>query len=306
MSNAVRIIKSVVHRLGQRSARFINPAVVASALACFYAALIIANPNDPRLLADRYAQFPPHALPVPSVVSWPFEYLWMIAKPWFDSWIAFGSGHSGLHTSIASLGFLAAGAGLVVFANFLIWSRQGASNRDARVAVWVWLVSLLLNFFDLLHVAVLPETWDGTVLLGVVTFGGALRAAEVIASVYLLCCWRVLRNNRVQPHFFGPFAKIMNTVRRGLTYRGAVAVVVWPFAVSLAQPMLSRAGHLSGDADIATVIIEGGLLLLLLWTLFLGGIWRHLLAVAALVEQIIGMQPLIGQTSEPPSSPERY
>jgi len=306
VSNAVRIFKSVVLRLGQRSARFINSAVVASALACLYVALVIANPNDPRLLADRYAQFPPHALPIPSVVSWPLEYFWMIAKPWFDSWTAFGSGHRGLHTSIASLGFLAAGAGLVVFANFLIWSRQGASNRDARVAVWVWFVSLGLNFFDLFRVASLLETWDGTVLLGVVTFGEALRAAEVIASVYLLCCWRVLHNNRVQPHLFGPFAKIMNTVRRGLTYRGAVAVVVWPFAVSLAQPMLGRAGHLTGDADVVTVIVEGALLVLLLWTLFFGGILKHLLSVVSLGEQIIGMQPLIGQTSEPPSSPERY
>ncbi len=210
-----------------------------------------------------------------------------------------------MHASPASPALLVAGVALVVFTNYLIWARQGAGNRDARIAVCVWFISLGLNFFDLVRVAVLPETWDARILIEGVTFGEVLRAAETFASVYLLCCWLVLHNNRVQPHLFGPFARIMNPVRRGLTVRGAVAVTVLPLVIFLAQPLLTRAAHVSGNADAATIILEGANLLLLVWSLFLHGMWRHLRSVAALGEKIIAMQPLIGQTGEPPPSPER-
>jgi hypothetical protein len=289
--------------LMQRAAGWI---AVLAALVCFYESLSFVNTHGVGDLADRYMRFPPYALPAPSVVAWPLEYLWMLAKPWVTAWMTSGARHGSEHYPTGALVLFALGVGLVLAANVVMWARQDYSNGDARIAVWVWLISLSLNLFDLLRMVALPETWDRINLINGISCGEALRAAEMIASVYLLSSWMVLNNNRVRPDLFGPFAKIMNKVRRGLTWRGAIAAMLFPFIIALAMPILQRAAHPSDNTDVLTVIVEAALFLLVLWMLFLGGMWRLVRATASLGAQIIKTLPPIGRTNEPPPSPDRY
>ncbi len=273
------------------SGRAIQWAGVPAALGCFYAALVHASPVGAHDLAARYLALQGTKLPefIPAVVGWPLVYVWTIGK----------AAHDDGTRAIIPLALTVVGLLLVTLSYWLNWALQTYKNSPAIWAVRLWAVSLALSAFDLYRVVALPPAWDSAEIIAGLTRGDVLRALEITAAVYLVSLGMVVSNNRVRPDLFGPWSKIATTVRRGLIYRATIGAIVLPLVIEFIQPMIARIGHPKDNVDLTAALIEGAVVLLILWGMFLGGMWLHVQTVMALIGQFIKMQSPIAETINP-------
>jgi hypothetical protein len=273
------------------SGRALQWAGVPAALGCFYVALLHASPTGAHDIAGRYIVLRGSELPefIPAVVGWPVVYVWTIGN----------AAHDGGARGIGALTWAGAGLLLVAICYWLNWALQTPKNLPAIWAVRLWGVSLGLSAFDLYRVLALPQAWDSAQVFAGLSRGDVLRALEIGAAVYLVSLGMVVSNNRVRPDLFGPWSKIATTVRRGLIYRATIGAIVLPLVIEFVQPMIARIGHPKDNVDLTAALIEGAVVLLILWGMFLGGMWLHVQTVMALIGQFIKMQSPIAEPINP-------
>jgi hypothetical protein len=232
---------------------------------------------------------------IPAVVTWPLQAAYAVGRP--------AALHSGPQGSL--LIWLGSGAALIVLSNTLLWNGQNTTNRATRAAVMIWAGSLALNMFDIFRVAVLPASWDTSELLTSLPNGVALRWAEIAASTSLLSFYSVMHANRVAPHIVGPFAKLMNPVRRGLTWRVAVMAAALPWVLRHLPPVFALLTDNRTVSALVAHVMVAIFLGLVAWRVLLAGIAKHLGSLISLGWQIVKMQPPIRKENSPPASPNR-
>lgn len=281
--------------------RMVHLAAMPGSVICIVEAIVSLPPAETTKLIGRSLAFtapdgkPVSVAQIPAVITWPLQ-------------AAYAAGRQVvLHPEQQThcMAWLGAGASLIVLANSVQWARQTITNRATKVALSIWITSLAFNMFDVVRVAALPGSWDTSDALTGWPNGAVLRWAEIVSSVALLSFYSVMHANRVAPHVIGPFAKLMNPVRRGLTWRVAFTAAVLPAAARNSVPVLVRlTNNPTGGALIAHVL-EGSLIGLFLWKLLFAGIAQHLGSLLTFGWQIVRMQPPVRRGNPPPSPPNR-
>jgi hypothetical protein len=277
--------------------RLVNQGGVVAALVCFWQALGEVQPHGFAVLAGRTLNLPPVSgflaiVPVPNAAAWPLQAAWLVIKP-----------AARLHSHQAeAIKYIIAGAGLLLVVNWLNWWHQTVRNETAKLAVMAWVAAVVLTAFDLVHVLVLPLAWDNLHVAEGVSAGEALRAAEIILSVYLWSCVFVLKFSRADAHVIRPWGQISGEVRRQLTIRAAFVVALWPYLSGLAHYF----AHVFKTTSDMQTLINVGLIAAVIWLFvwaFIGqGIWLQLVALTKFAGQIMATRPLLAQTFTPPPS----
>jgi hypothetical protein len=294
-------VSKVPQKIVRFAARCVTPAAALTTVFCYAVALPDFGSSTIGILTGRYASISSGAIRIPSAATWPLEYACVLARPGLEGlrlhvpvWTLF----QGMSRSLL---FVLAGIALTVFANIHAWRTQDYSNRDAKTGLCIWIAASALSLFDLVRCAMLPEAWDSSALVAGLTNGEVLRAAEAAASSMLLCYVAVLAYNRVRPDLFGPFARVMNRLRRGLTWRGAAFVMLLPLFRSAVYAVLAPLGSSATTSALIVAGLEAVLLAASIRWLLTFGLGNEIRTMRSILANIIRARPLLGPSFSPPS-----
>jgi hypothetical protein len=130
------------------------------------------------------------------------------------------------------------GAALLVLANLVHLKRQTFDNTAGKAAVILWYAAMILVAFDFLRCFLLPMAWDTASVIGGIPNGAALRAAEIVVTVYLWSLYLVTARSRVNIGVTRIWAYVSMKVRRDTTVLMALFLAGQPFVTALVLRIL--------------------------------------------------------------------
>ena len=277
-------------KIGEGLLRLLAAALPAAALWSF-ANAVMALPAAAQ--AELFRPYFHIALPgsgvptdlVPMVIVWPLVFVSDVIR----------AALAGRAATLAPAGFTLATVILTAAANLVTYLAQDERNRAARAGVALWMLSLALNLGDVIATAVYPGFWLAAG--GGASLGAWVRVGEIGSSVGLLTVLAAIRYNRVRPDVFFAIADMMGPVRRGLTWRVAVAVVLLPkIAAHIAANFAAYIVHGRTTDDFTTggVIVAALVLAAVVVVRF---VWAKLGPVFGLIQQFLLMRPRIRSMS---------
>ena len=218
-------------------------AAVPAALGCFWLALHTVNPDGFRHLALRYtdALGDTGMLHLVNAALWPVHYAYLIALS--------AAGRHALRPE--ALIYAGAGAALLVVVNVVHLKRQTFANPAGKAAVMLWYAAMALTCGDFLRCVLLPVAWDSAPFIGEVSNGAALRAAEIVVTVYLWSLYLVTARSRVNIGVTRTWAQVSMKVRRDIIIQGAILMAAGPFAAVLVVWIMGD----TAKADIVRVVM---------------------------------------------------